>query len=268
MDYDKLTEKYLKIKPYLNDKELFYYKFVEDFDIENTYHSNAIEGNTLTLMETSLVLEGCSIGSKDMRELFEVVNHSKAFNYIFETKDNNKPIIDIEDILKIHSMILNNIDDYNKGVYRRVNVGIRGTNIIFPFPNDLPKLMAEFNNWFVEKQKIGIMHPVELASKAHFELVNIHPFIDGNGRTSRLLMNMVLLKNKYPPIMIKVEEKLEYINALNETRDNKTNAFDKFIYKKMDERLDSLLELSKDFEVEKDISEKPKSKKKSQDRER
>jgi Fic family protein len=262
MDYSKITKKHSQVKPYLNEKQFFHYRLVEHFDAENTYHSNAIEGNTLTLRETALVMDGYSVGSKSMREIYEVTNHSKAFNYIFNAKDNNKSIVDIEDIIKIHSMILDNIDDYNKGNYRQVNVGIRGTNIVFPYPKELPSLMNDFNNWLVEEQKIGIMHPVELASKAHFKFVDIHPFIDGNGRTSRLLMNMILLKNKYPPLIIRIEDKIDYIEALNNTRGNNKNAFDEFIYSKMDKTLDEYIEQTKDFEIEKteDVKKKSKSK--------
>lgn len=262
MDYNKLDKKRKEIAPFLNEKQFFHYKLIEHFDAENTYHSNAIEGNTLTLRETVLVMDGYSVGSKRMREIYEVTNHSKAFNYIFNAKDNNKPIVDIEDIIKIHSMILDNIDDYNKGSYRQVNVGIRGTNIVFPFPNELPSLMASFNNWLVEEQKIGIMHPVELASKAHFKFVDIHPFIDGNGRTSRLLMNMVLLKNKYPPLIIRIEDKIDYIDALNNTRNNNKDSFDEFIYSKMDKTLDKYIEQKQEFTIEEPKAVKNKSKSK------
>jgi Fic family protein len=248
MDYDKLTKKYLQIKPYLNENQLFHYKQIEYFDAENTYHSNAIEGNTLTLKETALVLDGYSVGNKMMKEIYEISNHSKAFNHIFDTKDNKK-IIDVEDIIKIHTIILDNIDDYNKGRYRQLNVGIRGTNIVFPYPQEIPNLMISFGNWLVKEQQQGIMHPIQFASKAHFDLVDIHPFIDGNGRTSRLLMNMILLKNHYPPLMIKVEEKLAYIEALNNTRENNNEAFDRFIYQKMEETLDYLSEQIKDFDL-------------------
>ena len=250
IDYKKLTKKHNDIKPYLNKTHLYHYKFIEDFDIENTYHSNAIEGNTLTLQETALILDGCSVGNKNMRELYEVTNHSKAFNYIFDRRNNLKKIVDHEDILKIHSMILDNIDDYNKGTYRRCKVGIVGTNLIFPYPEELPKLMNDFNDWLTNIQSVGVMHPVELASKAHFRFVDIHPFIDGNGRTARLLMNMLLLKNEYPPLIIKVEDKKDYIDALNNTRSNNPRAFDEFIYKKMDQTLNKYDEQVKEIEKE------------------
>ena len=147
-------------------------------------------------------------------------------------------------------MILDNIDDYNKGSYRRCRVGIVGTNLIFPYPEELPKLMNDFNDWLTNKQSVGVIHPVELASQTHFRFVDIHPFIDGNGRTARLLMNMLLLKNEYPPLIIKVEDKKDYIDALNNTRSNNPRAFDEFIYKKMDQTLNKYDEQVKEIEKE------------------
>jgi Fic family protein len=217
---------------------------MENFDVKYTYHSTAIEGNTLTLHETSLVLDGISVGDKNIKEIFEVVNHSKAFDYIFKIKSKSERIIDVEDISKIHSIILDNINEYNRGVYRRVNVGISGTNIIFPYPNELPLLMYKFNEWLVREQEIGIIHPVKLAAQAHLRFVNIHPFVDGNGRTARLLMNMILLKNSYPPLIIEVDEKNKYIKAIQDSQDNDNDTFDKFIYDKMMESLDNI---KKDF---------------------
>ena len=243
LNYSILTKKLSQIKKYLNNNDLYHYKSIDNLDVEYTYHSNAIEGNTLSLQETSFVLEGLSVANKDMRELYEVKNHSKAFRYIFDNKDNKK-IIDNSDILKIHSMILNNIDDYNAGVYRQRNVGIVGTNIVFPYPIEIPSKMQEFNDWLKKEQTSGIMHPIAFASKAHFDLVNIHPFIDGNGRTCRLLMNMILLQNSYPPLIIKVEDKIDYIKALNSSRDNKNNDFEKFIYKKVEATLNNYINQS------------------------
>ncbi len=246
LDYSILTKKLSKIKKYLNKNDLYHYKSIDNLDVEYTYHSNAIEGNTLSLQETSFVLQGLSIGSKSMRELYEVKNHSKAFRYIFDNKDNKK-IIDNVDILKVHSMILNNIDDYNAGVYRQIDVGIVGTNIVFTSPQEVLSKMQIFNDWLVSEQTQGIMHCVKFASKAHFDLVNIHPFVDGNGRTCRLLMNMILLQNNYPPLIIKVEDKIEYIKALNSSRDSKSNDFEKFIYNKMNNTLETYIKQSLQF---------------------
>ncbi len=155
------------------------------------------------------MLDGIAPSGKELREIHEATNHSKAFNYVLSLASNKQKIINEEDVRKIHSIILNNINDYEKGNYRKVDVGIRGTNIVFARPSEISTLMHDFNDFLAKQQEYGVMHPLELASKAHLKLVDIHPFIDGNGITARLLMNSILMQNNYPALVIKVEEREE-----------------------------------------------------------
>ena len=169
-------------------------KIQDALDIEYTYESNRIEGNTLTLQETALVVnEGVTISGKSMREHLEAINHTEAISYI---KDIAKQAIEISErtIKEIHALILHGIDRENAGRYRTVPVMISGSTHMPPQPYLIEKQMEDFILRFkqMEKEKV---HPVLIAAYLHDELVRIHPFIDGNGRTSRLLMNLYLLRN-------------------------------------------------------------------------
>lgn len=179
--------------------------------VELTYTSNSIEGNTLTRQETALVLEqGITIGGKTLKEHFEAKNHADALDYINEIATKS-PTITEAHLLKLHHFILSNIDSANAGVYRRSNVRIAGSSVIFPAHAKVPYLIEAFFKWFAEHQTI---HPVLLASESHYRLVTIHPFVDGNGRAARLFMNLLLLRFGYPPAVIGPKERLKYIKAL------------------------------------------------------
>ena len=187
-------------------------------DIEYTYESNRIEGNTLTLQETALVVnEGVTISGKSMREHLEAINHTEAINYI---KDIAKQDIEISErtIKEIHALILHGIDRENAGRYRTVPVMISGSTHMPPQPYLIEKQMEDFMIRFkqMEEEKI---HPVLIAAYLHDELVRIHPFIDGNGRTSRLLMNLYLLRNGYVIITLKGsnDAKVSYYMALEKS---------------------------------------------------
>ena len=184
------------------------------YRVEWTYHSNAIEGNTLSLVETKMVLEeGLTIGGKQLREHLEVINHSEAISFVEEQILNHKELT--EYILKnIHYLILKNIDDKNAGTYRTINVGISGSLHTPPHFLQVSDEMKELFAWFENNKKV--LHPVELAALFHFKFVFIHPFADGNGRTARLLLNLILMQNGYPPIIIKADpqDRLEYYTTL------------------------------------------------------
>ena len=183
------------------------------FQVELTYTSNALEGNTLTRQETAQVIEkGITIGGKSLREHLEATNHAKAWNWILQNQET--PITE-ESIQKIHSLILAGIDDPNAGHYRQVPVRISGSTVILPNYLKVPALMTEFNTWLTSHPQD---HPVQIAAEAHYQLVTIHPFIDGNGRTGRLLMNAILHANGYPPAIIKPEERITYINSLEQAQ--------------------------------------------------
>ena len=191
-------------------------KKIEDaLDIEYTYESNRIEGNTLTLQETELVInEGVTISGKSMREHLETINHAEAIGYI---KDFAKKEIEINErtIKEIHAIILHGINRENAGRYRTVPVMISGSRHMPPQPYLIEKQMEDFMINF-RKMETGKVHPVLTAAYLHNELARIHPFIDGNGRTARLLMNLFLLRNGYMIVNIKGngDAKIVYYKAL------------------------------------------------------
>lgn len=183
----------------------------ESINLEWTYNSNGIEGNTLTLRETQVVLEGITVGGKSIKEHLEAINHEKAILYLNDLVKENNPITEWN-IKSIHQLVLKDIDDENAGRYKRENVTIKGAIHIPPdylkVPELMEKLILNYENW-------NNFHPIIQAALLHGELVKIHPFIDGNGRTSRLLMNLDLMNHGYNPVIIKKEDRLEYYEALD-----------------------------------------------------
>ncbi len=184
----------------------------EDLVLRWTYHSNAIEGNTLTLKETRVALEGITIGGKTMREHFEAINHRNAIFFVEDLVNKNEQLSEWQ-IKSIHQLILKNIDDKNAGVYRKTNVIIAGADHVPPDALHVESEMQSFISW--HKTKGASLHPVERAARVHADFVKIHPFVDGNGRTSRLLMNLELMKSGFPPVVLPVEKRLEYYEALD-----------------------------------------------------
>lgn len=183
----------------------------ESINLEWTYNSNGIEGNTLTLRETQVVLEGITVGGKSIKEHLEAINHEKAILYLNDLVKEDNPITEWN-IKGIHQLVLKDIDDENAGRYRRENVTIKGATHTPPdylrVPELMEKLVLNYENW-------SELHPMIQAALLHGELVKIHPFIDGNGRTSRLLMNLDLMNHGYNPVIIKKEDRLEYYEALD-----------------------------------------------------
>ena len=180
-------------------------------NIEWTYNSNGIEGNTLTLRETQIVLEGITVGGKTLREHLEAINHEKAIEYIEDLVKEKDPVTEWN-IKNIHQLVLKEIDDKNAGKYRSENVAIMGATHTPPDHLIVPELMEKL---ILNYQKWNKYHPIIKAALIHGELVKIHPFIDGNGRTSRLVMNLSLMNSGYLPVIIKKENRLEYYNALD-----------------------------------------------------
>ena len=183
----------------------------ESINLEWTYNSNGIEGNTLTLRETQVVLEGITVGGKSIKEHLEAINHEKAILFLDDLVKDNEPISEWN-IKNIHQLILKDIDNENAGRYRKENVTIKGATHIPPdylkVPELMEKLILNYNTW-------NEYHPIIQAALLHGELVKIHPFVDGNGRTSRLLMNLDLMNSGYNPVIIKKESRLKYYEALD-----------------------------------------------------
>jgi Fic family protein len=191
-------------------------KLREQMIVEGTYNSNAIEGNTLTLKETRLVLEqGITIAGKSMREHFEAINHRDAI--LFLEKIAKKRRVEEKDILTFHGLILQNIEKEFAGCYRRGQVRILGSDVLPPNYLKVPRLMDDLIIWINENPEK--LHPVELAAMAQYKLVAIHPFYDGNGRTARLLMNLLLMQKTYPFVVVPVNDRKRYYNALAKADD-------------------------------------------------
>ncbi len=212
----------------------------ESINLEWTYNSNGIEGNTLTLRETQVVLEGITVGGKSIKEHLEAINHEKAILFLDDLVKDNEPISEWN-IKNIHQLILKDIDNENAGRYRKENVTIKGATHIPPdylkVPELMEKLILTYNTW-------NEYHPIIQAALLHGELVKIHPFVDGNGRTSRLLMNLDLMNSGYNPVIIKKESRLKYYEALDKahTTGNYTD-FVKLVTKLEVEMLKKYLEL-------------------------
>lgn len=219
----------------------------EWFAIEFTYTSNALEGNTLSLSETAMVVEkGITIGGKTMQEHLEAINHALAINFIEELAHKQRVDLAMDDILAIHKIVLQKIDDVHAGVFRKVMVRIMGSSTIFPNYVKVPFLMVEFMEWLHSSTD----HPIIVAALAHYKLVSIHPFVDGNGRTARLLMNLLLLQCGYPLAIIKKEQRSDYIAAIEHARN--TDDFTPFyavILKAVEYTLDSYLEAIRESDL-------------------
>lgn len=201
------------------------FRVTQALELEYTFESNKIEGNTLTLKETDLIVnEGLTISGKSMREHLEAINHQEAIAYIKELTDKNTTINERE-ILCIHNLILRGIYPEDAGKYRKVQVMIKGSSHMPPQPFLVAKEMEELFIWYQTNK--NNLHPVILAAEMHERLVTIHPFIDGNGRTSRLLMNLILLQHGYVIANIKGtnESRMQYYNALEacQVENNKEN---------------------------------------------
>jgi len=213
---EEIDQKKAKIDKARPLPEIIVDKLKEYFDVEWTYNSNAIEGSTITRQETMLILkEGLTISGKSMREHLEVTNHKNAIDYLGELLTKVEPLTQ-KDILAIHALILEGINNKYAGKIRDVEVVITGSPHQCPLPARIPKLMLEFSKWLVDRQEKKDLHPVRFAAQAHFRLVDIHPFVDGNGRTARLLMNLILMKYGYPIAVFEceTEKRKAYYKAL------------------------------------------------------
>jgi len=213
----------------------------EEFIVEFTYNSNAIEGNTLTLRETDLVLRGLTIDKKPLKDHMEAVGHKEAFEFVSELVKNNVPIS--ESVIKqIHYLVLADKKE-DRGVYRRVPVRIMGAQHTPVQPYLIVPKMEELLRNFVESTE----HIVTKLARFHIEFEGIHPFIDGNGRTGRLLVNLELMKAGYPPIDIKFTDRIAYYNAFDEYHvKHNLSAMENLFAGYVNARLDMYLDMLKD----------------------
>lgn len=242
MNFERIQEKKRKYEENkCNISSVTLSSYEKDFELTFTHNSTAIEGNTLTLLETKVVLEdGVAIGGKELREIYEVVNHKRAYGYVKKCIADGKPLT--ENIVKdLHALLTDNI--MVGGIYRSEEVRISGAGFT---PHAGNEMYAQVKGFYEDlKVKEDALNPIELAAWTHAEFVRIHPFADGNGRTSRLLMNYQLLKCGYLPVSVAKENRLDYYNALEEyaARGN-LNIFADFVAELEETRLDDYIKLA------------------------
>ena len=213
-------------------------RLTEEFIVEYTYNSNAIEGNTLTLRETDMVLRGLTIDKKPLKDHMEAVGHKEAFDFVSELVKNNAAIT--ESVIKqIHYLVLADKKD-DRGVYRKVPVRIMGAK----HEPVQPYLIAPRMEQLLEQYYNNTEHIVTKLARFHIEFESVHPFIDGNGRMGRLLVNLELMKAGYPPIDIKFADRIAYYNAFDEYHSkHNVSAMEKLFANYINERLDYYLSI-------------------------
>ncbi|MFZ3230561.1 MAG: Fic family protein [Pseudobdellovibrio sp.] len=216
-------------------------KLKEQFSFDLTYNSNAIEGNKLTLKETYLVInDGMTVKGKSLKDHLEAKNHNEAVHFLYELVEHNKKHTISEQLIRsLQHIIIKDIEDNDAGRYRQGNVLITGSSHKPPDAFKIPKLMEELTNWI--KKKSEKLHPVELASLAHHKLVHIHPFTDGNGRTARLFMNLILMQKGYPMVIILKNDRQKYYRSLEKADNKNTDDIEKFIAQAVERSLNIYL---------------------------
>jgi Fic family protein len=225
-------------------------------DLELTYSSNAIEGNTLTQVETSLVIEqGITIGGKKLKDHLEAVDHYEAIGYVRALAVLASPLRE-SDLRSLHALVMKRSDPESAGSYattgRFVNTD-RGRHS-FPSPAEVPALMGDFAAWLRDARATP-----ETAFAAHHRLVDIHPFNDGNGRTARLLMNLVLIRGGYPPVSVRPQDRLGYLNALQEAQGGQSDeGLKRLLYERLDSTLGEYLSALREALARPDLTRAPK----------
>jgi Fic family protein len=223
-------------------------KLWEQMQIEFTYNSNAIEGNTLTLRETQLVIqEGITVRGKNLREHLEARNHPDAIDYV-EKLAQKEATIKQDDILRVHALLMRGIDDQNAGKYRTGQVRVAGATFMPPPAEKIQIMISELLQTL--NQNPDELRPIELAAFFHHKVVYIHPFLDGNGRTARLLMNVILMRNRYPFTVLLKVDRPKYLRALSEADNGNLVPFTSFIANCVERSLDIyLLAFEKEAEI-------------------
>lgn len=232
LELEKLRQTYFKKTKALSREE--FEQFETSYFTELTYNSNSIEGNSLSLEETSLVInENVVPEGKTLREIYEAKNHAQAIKFLRSYEQD----VDERLILKLHSIILNNISERFAGRYREGAVRIFGSDVRFPDAEKVPLLVRNLVYWYKEHKKE--YHPFELAVIFSTKLVSIHPFVDGNGRISRLLMNFILQRNKFPWINVYTKQQARYLNVVRKGNDGEYVLIINFMLETLKENLES-----------------------------
>lgn len=218
-------------------------KLREQFEIEMTYNSNAIEGNSLTLKETYLVItEGLTIKGKPLKDHLEAKNHQEALEYLYDLVEKDKKNTFSENLIRsLNQIVQQNIDKEWAGRYRNSGVVIGGADHKPPEALEVPRLMLNLIAWVRDNKKK--MHSIELASILHHKLVHIHPFFDGNGRTSRLVMNIILMQSGFPLVIILKNDRKKYYQTLAEADKGVYDNFVNFIARAVERTLDIYLKI-------------------------
>lgn len=216
-------------------------KLREHFEVEMTYNSNAIEGNSLTLRETFLVLhEGITIKGKPLKDHLEATNHKEALDFLYDLVEHEKKVTISEHLIKsLHQLVTQNIEKEWAGRYRNAPVRITGTPHQPPHALEVPHLMHQLVQWISSQQKK--IHPIELAALLQHKFVYIHPFFDGNGRTARLLMNVLFLKKGYPLVIILKNDRKRYYHVLQAADNSNYKPLVEFVAKAVERSLDMYL---------------------------
>jgi len=208
-------------------------------DLELTYTSNAIEGNTLTQIETNLVIEqGITIGGKKLRDHLEAIDHFEALAYVRALAGRDSPLTEA-DVRSLHALVMQRSDPQIAGGYATSNryVNTDKGRHVFPSPAEVPALIGDFSAWLRDAPATP-----ETAFTAHRRLVDIYPFNDGNGRTARLLMNLILIRGGYPPVAVRPEDRLGYLHALKGSQAGQSDeGFRRLLYERLDSTLDEYL---------------------------
>lgn len=220
-------------------------KLKEQFSIEMTYNSNAIEGNRLTLKETYLIInEGITVKGKSLKDHLEAKNHHEAIHYLYDLIEHDKRQTVSEQLIRsLQQLVIKDIEDQESGRYRKGNVMITGSSHRPAEAYEVPKLMEKLVSWVRKNQ--NKMHPVDLAALAHHKLVHIHPFSDGNGRTARLFMNLILMQKGYPMVIILKNDRQKYYRALDRADRGNTTDIEKLIAQAVERSMNIYLKVIK-----------------------
>ena len=237
--HERIIEKKKRLDKHRPLDPIFLQRLRRELMIEYTFDSNAIEGSTLTLRETRLVIEeGITVGGKSIQEYLGARNHPDAIEYIEKVVYEKKPLYEA-DILELHRLILRNIEEH-AGKYRTTGVRIGGALFMPPKSSEVPKLMLNLLMWL--DKNIEEYTPIEQAALFHHKFIQIHPFSDGNGRIARLLMNVILMKSGYPFIVnVTKKDRVKYLDSLREADMGNKSHFVNFIARSSERALDLYL---------------------------